>query len=209
MSSFNIFSMAFLLALVVIKGADLIADGLVHPVTLEKNVYIIEGVASAGADQDAADTGPEIEPIEPLLASANLENGQKVAKKCLQCHTFEKGGKAKTGPNLWDIVEQSVGAVEGYAYSKAMKAHGGKWTYAILNDYLYKPRKAIPGTKMSFAGLKKVQDRADLIAYIATLSDSPKPFPAIPAGPPIPAGPAIPIGPTTQAEPATPVGPTA
>ena len=177
MSSFNIFSMAFLLALVVIKGADLIADGLVHPVIkLEKNSYIVEGVAvqdTAGDDSK----GPEIEPIEPLLAAANIENGQKVAKKCLQCHTFEKGGKAKTGPNLWDAVERAIAAVEGYAYSKAMKAHGGTWTYAKLNEYLYKPRKSIPGTKMSFAGLKKGQDRADLIAYIASMSDAPKPFP--------------------------------
>lgn len=169
MSSFNIFSMAFLLALVVVKGADLIADGLVHPVFLEKNVYVVEGVDSAGDAQESADSGPEIEPIEPLLASANLENGQKVAKKCLQCHTFEQGGKAKTGPNLWGIVEKAVGTVEGYAYSKAMKAHGGKWTHAALNEYLYKPRQAVPGTKMSFAGLKKTQDRADLIAYIESI----------------------------------------
>lgn len=169
MSSFNIFSMAFLLALVVIKGADLVADGLVHPVFLEKNVYVVEGVEASGGDQEPADSGSEIESVEPLLASANLENGQKVAKKCLQCHTFEKGGKAKTGPNLWGIIDKAVGTVEGYAYSKAMKEHGGKWTYATLNDYLYKPRQAVPGTKMSFAGLKKTQDRADLIAYISSL----------------------------------------
>lgn len=177
MSSFNIFSMAFLLALVVIKGADLVADALVHPIIkLEKNSYIVEGAAAQDTASDKP-TGPEIEPIEPLLAAANLENGQKVAKKCLQCHTFEKGGKAKTGPNLWDVVERTVAAVEGYAYSKAMKAHGGTWTYELLNEYLYKPRKSIPGTKMSFAGLKKGQDRADLIAYIASMSDAPKAFP--------------------------------
>ena len=169
MSSFNIFSMAFLLALVVVKGADLIADGLVHPVFLEKNVYVVEGVDSSGGAEDSVDSGTAIEPIEPLLASANLENGQKVAKKCLQCHTFEQGGKAKTGPNLWGIIEKAVGTVEGYAYSKAMKTHGGKWTHATLNEYLYSPRKSVPGTKMSFAGLKKTQDRADLITYIESL----------------------------------------
>ncbi len=178
MSSFNIFSMAFLLALVVIKGADLVADGLVHPVIkLEKNSYIVEGVATQDTTGDEEPTGPVIEPIEPLLASANLENGQKIAKKCLQCHTFEKGGKAKTGPNLWDVVERAVAAVDGYAYSKAMKAHGGTWSFALLNEYLYKPRKSVPGTKMSFAGLKKGQDRADLLAYMASMSDAPKAFP--------------------------------
>ena len=178
MSSFNIFSMAFLLSLVVIKGADLIADGLVHPViNLEKNSYVVEGIDAQNSTATNEPTGPVLEPVEPLLAAANLENGQKVAKKCLQCHTFEKGGKAKTGPNLWDVVERAIAAVDGYAYSKAMKAHGGTWTYAKLNEYLYKPRHSVPGTKMSFAGLKKVQDRADIIAYIATMSDSPKPFP--------------------------------
>lgn len=176
MSSFNIFSMAFLLALVVIKGADLVADGLVHPEHLEKNVYIVAGVDASdqGATKIAA---PTLELIEPLLASADIANGQKIAKKCLQCHTFEKGGKVKTGPNLWDVVERAIGGDEKYSYSKAMQAHGGSWTFAKLNEYLYKPRNSVPGTKMSFAGLKKVQDRADLIAYVASMSDAPKPFP--------------------------------
>ncbi len=169
--------MAVLLALVIVKGADLIADHLVNPqIQLEKNAYVVEGVVQSGTVAPVIE-GPILEMVEPLLASASVENGMKVAKKCLQCHSFEKGGKAKTGPNLWKIVKRNVGAVEGYAYSKAMKEYEGVWTYDKLNAYLHKPRTAMPGTKMSFAGLKKVQDRADLIAYLRTLSDNPVPLP--------------------------------
>lgn len=179
MSSFNMFSMAILLALVIVKGADLIADGLVNPqIILAKNSYVVEGVGQKPAAGASKDQGPILEMVEPLLASASVDNGVKVAKKCLQCHSLEKGGKAKTGPNLWNIVDRKIGVVEGYSYSTAMKNYEGKWTFAKLNDYLYKPRNSIPGTKMSFAGLKKVQDRADLIAYLTSLSDAPKAFPA-------------------------------
>ena len=169
--------MAILLALVIVKGADLIADQLVNPqIQLAQNSYVIAGVAQDNTP--ATETkGPELEMVEPLLASASVENGMKVAKKCLQCHSFEQGGKAKTGPNLWKIVDRKIGVVDGYAYSKAMKEYDGDWTYTKLNEYLYKPRNSIPGTKMSFAGLKKVQDRADLIAYLRTLSESPAALP--------------------------------
>ena len=171
--------MAVLLALVVVKGADLIADGLINPkIQLEQNAYVVEGVSAVDTGP-VEQKGPSLELVEPLMATANIENGVKVAKKCLQCHSFEKGGKAKTGPNLWNIVERAIGIVEGYAYSTAMKDYDGKWTYAKLNEYLHKPRKSIPGTKMSFAGLKKVQDRADLIAYLRTLSESPVALPVV------------------------------
>ena len=162
--------MAILLTLVIVKGADLIADGLVHPIIqLEKNAYVVPGVASTSIDDTDASSQETLEPIEPLLASANVENGKSVAKKCLQCHTLEQGGKAKTGPNLWNIVGRPSGSVEGYAYSSALKQYNQPWTPEHLNAYLHKPRDAVPGTKMSFAGLKKAQDRADLVAYLQTL----------------------------------------
>lgn len=176
MSSFNVIAMASLLTLLVVKGADIIADTLVHPVIqLETNVYTVEGVEASS--DTVAEKPKELEAIEPLLASADLASGQKVAKKCLQCHTFEKDGASKLGPNLWNIVARAVGAAEGYAYSKAMSTFGGKWDFESLNKYLYKPRQLVNGTKMSFAGLKKPQERADLIAYLRTLSDSPQPLP--------------------------------
>ena len=180
MSSFNLFTMAILLTLVVVKGADLVSDALVNPqIMLAQNSYIVEGVSVDASSASSTSEAPSLEMVEPLLASASVENGVKVAKKCLQCHSFEKGGKAKTGPNLWNIVERKVGVVDGYAYSKAMKEHGGNWSFAKLNEYLHKPRSSVPGTKMSFAGLKKVQDRADLIAYLRTLSDAPVAIPVV------------------------------
>ncbi|MFN7709603.1 MAG: c-type cytochrome [Holosporales bacterium] len=170
--------MAILIALVVSKSGNLIAERLVAPKMLEKDIYIVEGVVEgAAATTPVAATSDQVEDIEPLLAAANIENGKNVAKKCVQCHTFEKGEPNKVGPNLYNIVENKVAHLDNYAYSAAMKAKGGTWTYASLNKYLHSPSKYVPGTKMAFAGLKKTQERADLIAYLRTLSDAPHPLP--------------------------------
>ena len=176
MSSFNRLAMAILLALVVVKGADLIADILVHPKMLEKNIYIVEGLEVAKTSTDQSDA-PELEPIEPLLAHANVENGMQIARRCLQCHSFEKGGPTKTGPNLYNIVGNKTAHVEGYAYSSGLANLNKQWTYEKLNAFLHKPRSVVPGTKMSFAGLGKAQERADIIAYMRTLSDAPQSLP--------------------------------
>ncbi|MBN9412462.1 MAG: cytochrome c family protein [Candidatus Paracaedimonas acanthamoebae] len=167
---------AILLALLIGMVSQKIADWLVAPTWLAKDVYQID-VAEESASQTAATTEEIIEAVEPLLAKASAENGQNIAKKCLQCHTFEKSGANKVGPNLWNIVGNKVAHSDSFAYSSAFKGHKGEWTYENLNHYLYKPQKFIPGTKMAFAGLKKGQERADLIAYLRTLSDTLKPLP--------------------------------
>lgn len=168
--------MAIILALLIALLAGIVAERLVAPKPLEKQAYIVEGVES---DDDAAGAGGDekAEPITPLLAKASMENGQKVAQKCLQCHTFEKGGANKVGPNLWDIVGNKSAHVSGFSYSSAMQQKNITWDFEALNEYLFKPRASVPGTKMSFVGLKKTQERADLIAYMRTLSDSPKALP--------------------------------
>lgn len=100
--------------------------------------------------------------------------GQKVFRKCASCHTVDKGGKAKSGPNLWGVVGADVAASAGYKkYSKALRGHGGQWTPTRLDAFLTKPRKDVPGTRMSFAGLKKEKDRNNLIAYLNLQSDTP------------------------------------
>ena len=118
-----------------------------------------------------------IEPISALLVSASLENGEKLYKKCATCHNYEKGGANKVGPQLWNLINRPKANVEGFAYSKALAEYGGEWGYEELAEFLYKPKKYIKGTKMNFAGLKKVNDRADLVYFLREQSENPVPLP--------------------------------
>ena len=116
-------------------------------------------------------------PIAELLASSDPAKGENAAKKCLACHTFNKGGPNKVGPNLWGVVNRPKGTEGGFNYSAAMKAKGGQWTYDDLNTYLTNPKAFVPGTNMQFAGLSRGSERADLINYLHTLADNPGPLP--------------------------------
>jgi cytochrome c len=116
------------------------------------------------------------ESIAELLANADPKRGEQIAKVCQTCHTFEKGGPNKVGPNLWGVVGRPK-VEPGFNYSAAMKAKGGDWTVDDLNQFLTSPRGYIPGTAMSFAGLPRGPQRADVIAFLNTLSDNPKPLP--------------------------------
>tara|TARA_B110000196_G_C20974368_1_gene580297 strand:+ start:197 stop:763 length:567 start_codon:yes stop_codon:yes gene_type:complete len=118
-----------------------------------------------------------IEPISPLLANASLEKGSKIFKKCSSCHNYEKGSANKVGPNLWNLINRPKADVTGFAYSKELAEFGGEWSYEELGEFLYKPKKYIKGTKMNFAGLKKVQDRANLILFLREQSENPIPLP--------------------------------
>ena len=110
-------------------------------------------------------------------SQASAERGQVIAKRCAACHTFNKDGANKIGPNLYGVLDRALGAADGYGYSKALKAKGGAWDYQSLDLFLAKPKDFIKGTKMVFPGIKKAQQRADLIVYLRTLSDNPVPLP--------------------------------
>jgi cytochrome c len=117
------------------------------------------------------------QPLPILLASADTTKGQNAAKKCAACHTFDKGGPNKVGPNLYGIVGRPVASHEGFNYSAAMKAKGGQWTYEDISNFIKNPKGYVQGTIMAFAGVPSGQERADILAYLRTLSDNPVPLP--------------------------------
>ena len=163
------------------------ASAIFSPEKPAKPGYAI-AVQEHGAGEAAASKEPE-KPIAVLLASASSEKGQATFKQCAACHTFEKGGPNRVGPNLWNIVGDERGKDRGgFNFSAAMKAKGGEWTYDELNKFLANPRSYIPGTNMTFAGISRDGQRADLIAFLRTLSDSPKPLPAVAAAGAAPEG---------------------
>ena len=175
---FNKIAGAVLATALVVFGLKELSSVIYHSETPEKPGYAIE-VAEAGSTGEAqAATGPAVS-LGTLLASADATKGAAGAKACAACHDFTKGGPNKTGPNLWDVIDRPIGGHAGFTYSDGMKARASeKWTYEALNAFVKDPKTATPKTKMVFAGVKKDQARADLIAYLATLSDAPKPFPA-------------------------------
>ena len=167
----------------VLMSVSIASEGIFHSEAPEKEGFAIvaaEGAAEGG--EEAAGAGEAaVTPIATLLASADAGAGEAVFKKCQACHSGEKGGPNKVGPDLWDIVNRPVGAHEGFSYSAGMKtfAEGGKvWDFDHLNHFLMAPKKYVAGAAMGFAGLKKDDERANLIAYLRTLSDNPAPLPS-------------------------------
>ena len=164
-----------LVAAWVVWGSHQIGGLLVHAKTLDKPAYMVEIAATAPTQVKAANI--EQDDVMKLLASASEERGGKVFKKCKSCHSVNKGGKNAVGPNLWDIVGRPTGSVAGFNYSGAFKKLDENWSYANLGAFLLNPKSYAKGTKMSFSGLKKAEDRAAIISYLRSLSDSPKPLP--------------------------------
>lgn len=176
MVNFNTAAGCFLASALFAMVVGKVSNVLVEPHHLEKPAI---AVAEATPEATAASAPKGPEPIEPLLASANVDHGKQIFQKdCTSCHTDDKGGANKVGPNLWDIVGRKKGSHPGFSYSSGVEAKGGEWTYEDLNHWLFKPSAFIKGTKMAFAGLPKTQDRADIIAYLRTMNDNPPPLPA-------------------------------
>lgn len=180
---FNKIAGALLTALLVTTVIGFLGNALVHSPRLEKPAYVVEGVEAAAPAGATAAAPAALEPIAPLLAKASAEAGKAAFKPCAACHTAEKGGANRVGPNLYDVVGNKKAHTPGFNYSNPMQAAAGKpgdegmWTYEQLNAFLANPKAVVPGTKMTYAGMRKADDRANVIAYLRSLSDSPKPLP--------------------------------
>ena len=174
---------AFLGTVFVLMSVSIASEGIFHAEAPET-----EGFAIVAEDAAPADAAPEVAatPIAVLLASADAAAGEAAFKKCASCHTVDKGAN-KVGPNLYDLVDRPIATHEGFSYSAAMTefSQGGTvlWTWDHLNEFLLAPKKHIPGTAMGFAGLKKDDERANLIVYLHTMADSPVALPTPDAAP--------------------------
>ncbi|NTF40370.1 cytochrome c family protein [Rhizobium rhizogenes] len=171
---------ALLATLFVLKSVSLASGFIFHSEAPEKPGFTIVAEEPAAGGDKAAAAKPET-PIAQLLQKADAKVGETIFKKCQACHSGEKGGPNKVGPDLWGIIDRPVGEHEGFAYSSGMKdfSKGGseKWTYDHLYHFLAAPKKFVAGTAMGFAGLPKEEDRANVIAYLRTLADTPEPLP--------------------------------
>ena len=169
---------AVLMTALIVIGINKLSDVIFHVEKPEKSAYKVEGVELALSSKSTIEVKEVVKlNIKEILAIGNLAHGEKVFKKCSACHVVAKGGKNKIGPALYGIVGKASAVSEGYSYSKAMKAYGKSWSFEELNAYLLKPQSYIKGTKMAFAGLRKDKDRASVILYLNSQSDSPLPKP--------------------------------
>ena len=155
---------------------NIVANAVFHPAKPAKPGYDIAVQEEAPAGAPAAAPAAE-EPLAKRFASADMGRGEASAKKCAACHTFDKGGRNAPGPNLYGVIGRPKAVIAGFNYSAAMKAKGGNWTLEDLDTYLKNPKAMVPGTNMNFAGIPRPGERADLITFLNSKSDSPAQLP--------------------------------
>ena len=176
MASFNTVAGCVLASALFAMVVGKVSNALVHPHKLEKPALAVSD--EAPTQTAAAAPAQELAPIGPKLANANVDAGKAIfQKQCFTCHTVDKGGPNKVGPNLWGVVERKKASHEGFSYSSGLQGKGGDWSYEDIDHMIFKPQAFARGTKMAFAGLAKAQDRADVIAYLRTMNDNPPPLP--------------------------------
>jgi cytochrome c len=193
----NMIAGAVLASLLVIFGTSTFID-IVYP-TGGAPEAPTEIAGAATTEQGGAPGGQDAAPqlsLAAMLGQASVDGGQGQARKCAACHTFEEGGPNKIGPNLHGVVGREVASHEGFAYSPALQGFGGVWDYERLNCYIADPKGCVPGNKMVFAGIKKDNDRADVIAYLRSVTPNAPPLPEEPKGAEAPA--ATPDAPAAQ-----------
>jgi cytochrome c len=135
----------------------------------------IAGINTNSSTQVVVAEKPKLS-FEELLTIASIESGKKVSSKCIACHGFNSGGGNRIGPNLWNILGTNKANAAGFSYSDSLKSIGGEWSIEEMNLWLKSPKKYAPGNAMSFVGLRKDKDRANLIAYLNSMSDKPIPL---------------------------------
>jgi cytochrome c len=185
-----------------VMALSIVSEAIYAPAEAEKPGYVIatggDGGSGEGGASGGSSGGEQVASIDERLQTADVAKGATSAKKCLACHTLEKGQPNKVGPNLWNVVGSPIIHPDnGFKYSQAFEdknKEGFTWTFEHLDGFLTDPRGYIPGTAMSFAGLKKPDERANVIAYLRTLADNPVPLPAATAQAPAPADSAAPAG---------------
>ena len=169
---------AVLMVALLVIGIGKLSDIIFHVEKPETPGYAVEvEQALAVNTQSSTEKIDQKIDLAALMAMGDLATGEKVFKKCAACHSIVKGGKNNIGPALYNVVGRKIGIVEDYKYSKALSGYGKEWTFEELNGYLIKPAKWIKGTKMAFAGLRKEKDRASVILYMNSKSQSPVPIP--------------------------------
>jgi cytochrome c len=174
---FNKVAGAVLGTLLFAMGLNLLAEAMFAGPSRIVAGYDLPGESDQPA---AAAPAAKAEPLPVLLAKADAKRGEAGVKACQACHNFEKGGPNKVGPNLYGVVDRVIGSHEGFNYSAILKEHAGKgdkWTFEALNAFIENPKGAMPGTAMGYAGLKEADKRADVLAYLRGLSDSPAELP--------------------------------
>tara|TARA_B100000579_G_C22687838_1_gene783477 strand:+ start:252 stop:773 length:522 start_codon:yes stop_codon:yes gene_type:complete len=166
---------SIVLTVILVVGINKITDAIYYVEKPEKSAYQVATVTTV-ASTTSAETSSGSGDIMAIFASTSAEEGAKVFKQCSACHSIAEGGKNKIGPALWGVLGRQVGSLPDYKYSKAMAAHGKKWTFEEMNGFLLKPKDWIKGTKMSYAGLKKEKDRAAVILYMNENTSNPLPL---------------------------------
>ena len=166
---------SIVLAIILVLGINKIANIIFYVEKPEKSAYQVTNVASS-ENTETSSTESKTTDIMALLASANVSDGEKVFKKCAACHSISKGGSNKIGPALWGVLGRKAGSVQDYKYSKTLAAYGKSWSFEEMNGFLTNPKEWIKGTKMSFAGLKNIKERAAIILYMNENSDNPLPL---------------------------------
>ena len=166
---------SIVLVIILILGINKITDVIYYVEKPEKSAYQVATettVASTASAETSSGTGD----IMAVFASTSAAEGAKVFKQCLACHSIAEGGKNKIGPALWGVLGRQAGSLPDYKYSKAMAAHGKKWSFEEMDGFLLKPKNWIKGTKMSYDGLKKEKDRAAVILYMNENTNNPLPL---------------------------------